>query len=139
MVLDRRSCYRELGVPVGASAAEVRRAFFKIARRCHPDKCNAPGAAERFRRAHGAFEVLVGRAAPAEFLSDSEESDGWEPPPPPAAKPPPEPEPEPEEPLPILCLAGLLHEVAKCHSLSADSAAWRRQKSPGPGPAAVIC
>lgn len=53
-----RDCYTHLGVPRYASEVEVKRAFHEQARLWHPDKCAAPGAAERFRKAREAFEIL---------------------------------------------------------------------------------
>ncbi|HSB61194.1 MAG TPA: J domain-containing protein [Vicinamibacteria bacterium] len=51
--------YEVLGVRRGASAAEIRRAFQKRARSLHPDlNPGDPVAAERFREASRAFEVL---------------------------------------------------------------------------------
>lgn len=115
--------FKALGLPVGSTVEEVRSAFRKVARRWHPDKCQAPEAAERFRRAHEAFEDLVEKRTVACGLSkvgatcpDADDSDSWEPPPPPKRKPAPVPEPpeaEPAEPLPILDLAALL-ELVKC-------------------------
>jgi len=51
--------YAVLGLPRGAAEADVRRAFHGQARQWHPDKCDAPEAAERFRLAREAFETLT--------------------------------------------------------------------------------
>eukprot|EP00930_Biecheleria_cincta_P064452 TRINITY_DN50028_c0_g1_i1.p1 TRINITY_DN50028_c0_g1~~TRINITY_DN50028_c0_g1_i1.p1 ORF type:complete len:321 (-),score=65.44 TRINITY_DN50028_c0_g1_i1:260-1222(-) len=117
--------FKALGLPVGSTVEEVRSAFRKVARRWHPDKCQAPEAGERFRRAHEAFEVLVEKRTAACGLgkvgstcADADDSDSWEPPPPPKRKPAPVPEvpeAEPAEQLPILGLAALL-ELVKCCS-----------------------
>ncbi|CAK0806099.1 unnamed protein product, partial [Prorocentrum cordatum] len=53
-----QDCYAVLGVPPTASLAEVRRAFHEQARAWHPDKCDRPEAADRFRLVREAFEVL---------------------------------------------------------------------------------
>ena len=51
--------YQVLGVRRGATTAEVRRAYQKLARRLHPDlNPGDPQAAERFREVSSAFAVL---------------------------------------------------------------------------------
>jgi curved DNA-binding protein CbpA len=50
--------YAALGLPRGAPADDVRRAYRRAALALHPDKNTAPGAEEQFRRAASAFEVL---------------------------------------------------------------------------------
>lgn len=51
--------YERLGVDPTASREEIRRAFRAIARETHPDRNpDDPGAAERFRRAKEAYDVL---------------------------------------------------------------------------------
>jgi DnaJ-class molecular chaperone len=51
--------YEVLGVRRGATTAEVRRAYQKLARRLHPDlNPGDPQAADRFREVSSAFAVL---------------------------------------------------------------------------------
>ncbi len=51
--------YKILGVPRTATKEEIRKAYKKIARENHPDvKQNDPAAAERFKQANEAYEVL---------------------------------------------------------------------------------
>eukprot|EP00403_Amphidinium_massartii_P002124 CAMPEP_0178378484 /NCGR_PEP_ID=MMETSP0689_2-20121128/4452_1 /TAXON_ID=160604 /ORGANISM="Amphidinium massartii, Strain CS-259" /LENGTH=310 /DNA_ID=CAMNT_0019998559 /DNA_START=35 /DNA_END=963 /DNA_ORIENTATION=- len=103
-----------LGVGAGATKLEVRRAFLRIARECHPDKNSAAGAAERFRRARTAFEALAGQAeslSAAELEKQLDEIDLEDAaflPQEPRKKRPRPPPPEPTEPEPVLCLADLL-------------------------------
>jgi hypothetical protein len=57
--------YDRLGVCVGASPREIKAAYRRRARQCHPDVNPAPGAAEQFKRVHEAYQVLSGAARPA--------------------------------------------------------------------------
>ena len=52
------SHYAVLGLAVAASAADVKRAYLKLALQYHPDKNKAPDAAERFQRISTAKDVL---------------------------------------------------------------------------------
>jgi DnaJ-class molecular chaperone len=49
-----------LGIPPSASAAEIKRAFKRLAMRWHPDRNADPQAHEQFRLAREAFEHLTG-------------------------------------------------------------------------------
>lgn len=50
--------YAELGLAPTATADEVRAAYRRRARACHPDVSTAPGAAEAFARLQRAYAVL---------------------------------------------------------------------------------
>jgi molecular chaperone DnaJ len=54
----RRDYYDILGVPRGASDAEVKRAFRKLAQQWHPDISTDPQADERFKEINEAYQVL---------------------------------------------------------------------------------
>ena len=54
----KRDYYEILGVTRSASAAEVKRAFRKLAFQYHPDHNRDDGAAERFKEINEAYEVL---------------------------------------------------------------------------------
>jgi molecular chaperone DnaJ len=52
--------YELLGVPATATAAEITRAYRRLARSLHPDACPGdPSAADRFARMTAAYRVLA--------------------------------------------------------------------------------
>lgn len=57
--LPRKDYYGILRLPPGASPEIVKQRFRRIARELHPDVNPAPDAAERFREARDAYEVLT--------------------------------------------------------------------------------
>ena len=59
--------YAVLGVPRNASAADIRRAYRRVARRHHPDLNPDPGGPERFGAAARAYEVLSDPVARARY------------------------------------------------------------------------
>jgi molecular chaperone DnaJ len=77
-----------LGVALGASPAEVKRAYRRLAMRWHPDRNTDPAATEHFKRIRAAYEQLVAVDAPAEAKTADMA---------PEPEPESEPEPEPEE------------------------------------------
>jgi molecular chaperone DnaJ len=58
MATAERDYYEILGVERGASDAEIKRAFRRLARELHPDVSEAADADEKFREAAEAYEVL---------------------------------------------------------------------------------
>jgi molecular chaperone DnaJ len=55
----KRDYYEVLGVAGDASDADIKKAFRRLARECHPDvNPDDPAAAERFREAAEAYEIL---------------------------------------------------------------------------------
>ncbi|HZZ63248.1 MAG TPA: DnaJ C-terminal domain-containing protein [Roseiarcus sp.] len=53
-----RNPYDVLGVPKSASAAEIKSAFRKLAKKYHPDQSREPKAKERFAEVGSAYEIL---------------------------------------------------------------------------------
>src|SRR5438067_11937018 len=58
MATTERDYYELLGVARGASDAEIKKAFRRLARELHPDVSERPDAEERFREVVEAYEVL---------------------------------------------------------------------------------
>lgn len=48
-----------LGLPSGATQAQITTAYRRLARACHPDRCGDPGAAERFAALTEAYRHLI--------------------------------------------------------------------------------
>lgn len=64
-----------LGVAPGAPPAEIRRAYRRLAKACHPD-CNPdPNAAEQFRLVKHAYEVLTSGAGTADAPTSPADTD----------------------------------------------------------------
>jgi DnaJ-class molecular chaperone len=53
-----RNPYDVLGVPKAASAAEIKSAFRRLAKKFHPDQSKEPRAKERFAEVGSAYEIL---------------------------------------------------------------------------------
>ena len=58
MATTTRDYYEVLGVPRGASAEDIQRAYRTLARRYHPDINKEPGAEDRFKEINEAYAVL---------------------------------------------------------------------------------
>ena len=56
--MAQRDFYNVLGVQRDATAAQIKSAYRKLARQYHPDVNKAPDAAEKFREASEAYDVL---------------------------------------------------------------------------------
>jgi len=57
--------YKALGVPEEATEADIRRAYRKLAKQCHPD--THPGSEERFKEISSAYDVLSDAAKRKEY------------------------------------------------------------------------
>jgi molecular chaperone DnaJ len=58
MATTERDPYQVLGVQRGASEAEIKRAFRKLAQQWHPDVNTEPEAQERFKEINDAYQIL---------------------------------------------------------------------------------
>ena len=58
MPTTKRDYYDVLGVSRGASEDDIKKAFRRLALQYHPDRNSAPDAAERFKEATEAYQVL---------------------------------------------------------------------------------
>ena len=56
--MEYKDYYKVLGVPRTADAAEIKRAYRKLARQYHPDKNKAKGAEDKFKEINEANDVL---------------------------------------------------------------------------------
>jgi molecular chaperone DnaJ len=57
-MVTERDFYEVLGVPRGATDAEIKRAFRRLAQQWHPDVSTEPEAQERFKEVNEAYQVL---------------------------------------------------------------------------------
>ena len=72
-----RDPYEVLGVQRGASAAAIKSAFRKLAKKHHPDaNTNDPKAAERFAEVNSANEILGDEARRKQFDRGEIDADG---------------------------------------------------------------
>ncbi len=71
-----RNPYEVLGVPKTADAAEIKKAFHKLAKKHHPDQNKDPKAQERFSEANSANEILGDETKRAAFDRGEIDADG---------------------------------------------------------------
>src|ERR1700736_5148107 len=72
-----RDPYEVLGVKKGATAAEVKSAFRKLAKKSHPDaNKNDPKATARFSELNSAYEILGDEAKRKQFDRGEIDADG---------------------------------------------------------------
>ena len=60
--MDISECYRILGVPEGASEEEIKRAFWELAKKYHPDRVppeKKKWAEEKFKKISAAYHILT--------------------------------------------------------------------------------
>ncbi|RWW48117.1 hypothetical protein BHE74_00045841 [Ensete ventricosum] len=59
--------YDVLGVPTGATAREIKAAYRRLARECHPDVAAAAESSDKFIRLHAAYATLSDPEKRAEY------------------------------------------------------------------------
>ena len=82
--MEYRDYYKVLGVPRGASADEIKRAYRKLARKYHPDVSKETNAEAHFKEVQEAYEVLKDpekRAAYDQLGQDFQSGQQFRPPP----------------------------------------------------------
>jgi molecular chaperone DnaJ len=57
-ILLRKDYYSVLGVNKGSTAADIKKAYFKLAKEYHPDVNKTEGAKEKFAEINEAYETL---------------------------------------------------------------------------------
>jgi curved DNA-binding protein len=62
-----KSLYKTLEVAEGASEAEIKKAYRKLARQYHPDINKDPGAEEKFKEINAAYEILSDKEKKAQY------------------------------------------------------------------------
>ena len=63
-----REFYDLLGVSTNATAGEIKKAYYKEARKCHPDKCpDDPEAATKFQALGHAYQILSNEQTRANY------------------------------------------------------------------------
>lgn len=60
--------YKILEIKPTASEAEIKKAYFKLAKIYHPDKNNSPDATEKFQKINMAYEILINSETRYEYL-----------------------------------------------------------------------
>ncbi len=71
-----RDPYTVLGVSKSADAAEVKKAFRKLAKTYHPDQSKEPKAKERFTEVNSAYEILGDEAKRKQFDAGEIDAEG---------------------------------------------------------------
>ncbi len=71
-----RDPYTVLGVSKSADAAEVKKAFRKLAKKYHPDQSKEPRAKDRFTEVNSAYEILGDEAKRKQFDAGEIDADG---------------------------------------------------------------
>jgi tetratricopeptide (TPR) repeat protein len=123
--LKKRNHFEVLGVPRDASLAQIKEAYFALAKRFHPDVLHESGLADLqgkieavFIRVGEAYEVLKNPKTRAQYESRLPRL------PPPAAPPPPPPPSTPPAPDPAYLTRMAVESLRKAERQIAEGAYW---------------
>jgi len=65
--MDRKESYKVLGVPVGASNEEIKKAYRQLAMKWHPDRNQSEEASKEMAKINVAYETLTTSPPPSPF------------------------------------------------------------------------
>lgn len=75
---EKRDYYEVLGVSRDASAADIKKAYFKLAKQYHPDANKAPDAQKKFAELSSAYEILSDDAKRQQYDSLGHDAEQFE-------------------------------------------------------------
>lgn len=71
-----RSPWEILGVSPGSTPSQIKKAYFELAKKFHPDTCKEPDAGAKFQQIQQAYDHLSKGPSPEEVANESESNQG---------------------------------------------------------------
>ena len=71
--MQSKNLYEILELKPNASEVEIKKAYHRLAKVYHPDKCSLPNASEKFQRIQSAYEILIDDKSRQEYQKMNEE------------------------------------------------------------------